>query len=596
MPASTARRGSLKLNKPVVGIAATRPARATGWSPPTVGSSTTATPSFSGSTGSIVVERADRGHRRVGPRPSDIQPDQSRSSGRCRIGCLDPDGSGWSEPASASADSGRASLSASDESRHATKSRRGGRQSRLRRQTPGRSREMITELVTDAARLRTRACIGPDRGRDPAVPCSAAPARSVDQQLRARSAPCGSPATGLPGPEPRLQLETHVPHNWDQRPAESADVSRDTVSLRRLDVPTLCGPSAPTRRRSWARPLDLIGGTTDPDRSLMTRIIRSVGFVLALASVGLGGGASGVDGQQSGGRASDADTPLPPGWELCVLEGLAAPATPANIADLDEWQAAEGGSTNNTAAFNPFNSLRTTDVTGAPIPGVDTSNNFPAFSTWAAGCSATVATLYQPNMWVITAALRAGNVTPASAFLAVVDQSAWCAVSPAGVPCYVNEVLSGADSLPASLPVSSALNVYGSVKSDLLPTSSRSQTVSADQNEVGIRDLALAAADSNVATAREPARRRFPIPAEICRQRVRQQRAVLGRSAREQWRDATSFAEYAAGLGWRRGAAVPRRGGQQFGLAGRSSGRSLQGRRATPQTPPPRPWRKPPSH
>jgi hypothetical protein len=232
----------------------------------------------------------------------------------------------------------------------------------------------------------------------------------------------------------------------------------------------------------------------------MTRLIRSVGFVLALASVGLGGGALAWTAS-SPAAAQSSDTPLPPGWELCVLEGLAAPVTPANIADLDEWQAAEGGSTNNAAAFNPFNSLRTTDLTGAPIPGVDTSNNFPAFSTWAAGCSATVATLYQPNMWVITAALRAGNVTPASAFLAVVDQSAWCAVSPAGVPCYVNEVLSGTDSLPASLPVSSALNVYGNVTSDLQAYQKSITAVSTDENEVGIRDLALAAAGSNVATA-----------------------------------------------------------------------------------------------
>jgi len=223
--------------------------------------------------------------------------------------------------------------------------------------------------------------------------------------------------------------------------------------------------------------------------------------VLILVSVGLGGGALAWAVSSPAAAQSGAFTPLPPGWELCVLEGLAAPATPANIADLDEWQAAEGGSTNNTAAFNPFNSLRTTDVTGAPISGVDTSNNFPAFSTWAAGCSATVATLYQPNMWVITAALRAGNVTPATAFLAVVDQSAWCAVSPAGIPCYVNEVLSGATTLPASLPVSSALDVYGNVTSDLSAYQQSIEKVSADQNEIGIRDLALAAASSNVATA-----------------------------------------------------------------------------------------------
>ena len=41
--------------------------------------------------------------------------------------------------------------------------------------------------------------------------------------------------------------------------------------------------------------------------------------------------------------AQSSDTPLPPGWELCVLQGVTAPVTPANIADLDEWQA--GGKT-----------------------------------------------------------------------------------------------------------------------------------------------------------------------------------------------------------------------------------------------------------
>ncbi len=305
--------------------------------------------------------------------------------------------------------------------------------------------------------------------------------------------------------------------------------------------------------------------------------------MLALASVGLGGGALAWTASSPAAAQPGAYTPLPPAWELCVLEGLAAPATPANIADLDEWQAAEGGSTNNTAAFNPFNSLRTTDVTGAPIPGVDTSNNFPAFSTWAAGCSATVATLYQPNMWVITAALRAGNVTPASAFLAVVDQSAWCAVSPAGVPCYVNEVLSGADTLPASLPVSSALNVYGNVTTDLASYQKSIETVSADQSEVGIRDLALAAAESNVATARSQFERNLPIPAEVCRERVREQRLVFGCPARQQRRDPTAHLEDAGGLRRRRGAGVSRRDGQQPALAGGRRKRSLQGCRATPR-------------
>ena len=117
----------------------------------------------------------------------------------------------------------------------------------------------------------------------------------------------------------------------------------------------------------------------------MTRTLRSVGLALVLLTAGLGGTMLAWTGGGAG--AQGGGTPLPAGWELCVLEGLASPATPANVTDLDEWQAAEGGSTNNTAAFNPFNTGRTIDVTGAPIPGVvPSSNGFPAFPNWPAGC------------------------------------------------------------------------------------------------------------------------------------------------------------------------------------------------------------------
>ena len=87
----------------------------------------------------------------------------------------------------------------------------------------------------------------------------------------------------------------------------------------------------------------------------MTRIFRSVGFVLALATAGLGAGACALSSGEAAASSPNAFTPLPPGWELCILQGISAPATAANVADLDEWQAAEGGSTNNTAAFNPYN-------------------------------------------------------------------------------------------------------------------------------------------------------------------------------------------------------------------------------------------------
>jgi hypothetical protein len=234
----------------------------------------------------------------------------------------------------------------------------------------------------------------------------------------------------------------------------------------------------------------------------MTRILRSTAFVLALATAGLGAGAFAwtVGGTAS---ASSAFTPLPPGWELCVLQGVGAPATVANVADLDDWQAAEGGSTNNTAAFNPYNTLRTTDNTGTPVPNTISANGFPAYATWAAGCAATVATLFQPNMWVITAALRSGTVTPAAAFLAVVDQSAWCAPSPTGEPCYVNAMESTPGSLALDIPASSALDVYGNVNTDLQSYQKSIAAVTADQNVVAMRNLALAASETQVQSARD---------------------------------------------------------------------------------------------
>jgi hypothetical protein len=236
----------------------------------------------------------------------------------------------------------------------------------------------------------------------------------------------------------------------------------------------------------------------------MTRIFRSVGFVVALATAGLGLGAFAWSTGDPAAAQAGGFTPLPPGWELCVLQGVGAPATAANVADLDEWQAAEGGSTNNTAAFNPYNTQRTTDNAGAAIPGVSSSaNGFPAFPSWAAGCSATIATLFQPNMWVIDAALRAGDVSPPSAFLAVVDQSSWCAPSPGGVPCYVNAMEVTPGSLALDVPSSSALDVYTNVNTDLQTYQQSIATVTADQNAVAERDLGLAATESQVAQARD---------------------------------------------------------------------------------------------
>jgi hypothetical protein len=201
-----------------------------------------------------------------------------------------------------------------------------------------------------------------------------------------------------------------------------------------------------------------------------------------------------------------ADTPLPAGWELCILQGIGAPATQANVADLDEWQLGEGGSTNNSAAYNPFNTARTTDVNNTPLPLTISANGFPAFTDWIAGCAATVATILQPNMAPVAAGLLAGNVSPPPAFLAVVDQSPWCAPSPDGTPCYSGMIGGATGNLAkAVLSASSALNVYGNVRSDLHSYQDAAMATALAQQAVLTTNQQLSAAQSILSTARSRA-------------------------------------------------------------------------------------------
>lgn len=201
--------------------------------------------------------------------------------------------------------------------------------------------------------------------------------------------------------------------------------------------------------------------------------------------------------------AAGASTPLPAGWELCILQGVGAPATQANVADLDEWQLAEGGSTNNTAAYNPFNTGRTTDVNNTPLPLAISANGFPAFTDWIAGCAATVATILQANMTPVAAALLAGNVSPAPAFLAVVDQSQWCAPSADGTPCYADMIGGATGNLAkAVLSASSALDVFGNVRTDLRAYQDAVTTDSLAQLAVSTTGQQLTAAQSILTSAR----------------------------------------------------------------------------------------------
>ena len=187
-----------------------------------------------------------------------------------------------------------------------------------------------------------------------------------------------------------------------------------------------------------------------------------------------------------------------------MLQGVSAPVTQANVDDLDAWQAAEGGSTDNSAAYNPFNTRRTTDVTNATIPSTESGNGFPAFGSWMDGCAATVATLLQMNMVSITAALQAGTVAPPGAFLATVDQSRWCAPSADGTPCYSDQILGATGNLAAALlGNSSALLVYSNVQSDLHNYQQDIVTTATDQGVLTARNAELLSAQNDLSVAQE---------------------------------------------------------------------------------------------
>ncbi len=201
-----------------------------------------------------------------------------------------------------------------------------------------------------------------------------------------------------------------------------------------------------------------------------------------------------------------AGTPLPLGWETCVLEGVGAPVTPNGTADLDEWQVVEGGSTNNTASFNPFNALQVTDSTGAALPAVVSSNGFPAFPTWVTGCAATVAALLQPTMAPIVTALQAGGNSVPGVFLIAVDQTPWCAPSADGIPCYASQILAG-EIVEALLRGSSASQLTGSLTSysgtstDLRSYEENAYVAAADQNLVAAKNGLLTVSEQDLSVA-----------------------------------------------------------------------------------------------
>lgn len=187
---------------------------------------------------------------------------------------------------------------------------------------------------------------------------------------------------------------------------------------------------------------------------------------------------------------------LPEAWELCILENLGAPVNAADVGDLEVWQVAEGGSTANANTFNPFNTKRATDAAGNPLPAVMVGAGFPAFASWPAGCSATTATILQPNMAAIDASLSTGGQPVPSAFLATVDQTPWCAPDN-GQPCYgafMSLGIAPGDPTRALSLLSDSANAVSAYGHDVSQIASLEGTLSEQQSELVAAQQAVAAA------------------------------------------------------------------------------------------------------
>ena len=114
--------------------------------------------------------------------------------------------------------------------------------------------------------------------------------------------------------------------------------------------------------------------------------------------------------------AAGAYSPL--SWAQALLGYLGLPVTSQNLTAITAWELAEGGNWFNSARFNPLD-------TTMPEPGATAMNGVgvKAYTSWAEGFTATIATLNNGLYGPILAALRKGD--DALAVAAAVAASPW---------------------------------------------------------------------------------------------------------------------------------------------------------------------------
>lgn len=108
----------------------------------------------------------------------------------------------------------------------------------------------------------------------------------------------------------------------------------------------------------------------------------------------------------------------PATWADALLATLGDPVSTENERAVTAWERAEGGHWGNTAAYNPLNTTQ-------PEPGSRPMNSVgvQAYTSWAQGMQATVATLRNGRYGGILSALQAGNCAPCVAV--AVGNSPW---------------------------------------------------------------------------------------------------------------------------------------------------------------------------
>ncbi len=108
----------------------------------------------------------------------------------------------------------------------------------------------------------------------------------------------------------------------------------------------------------------------------------------------------------------------PSSWAQALLGYLGMPRTGQNVTAITSWELAEGGNWFNSARYNPLD-------TTMPEPGATSMNSVgvKAYTSWAEGFTATVATLRNGLYGPILSALQKGD--DALAVAAAVAASPW---------------------------------------------------------------------------------------------------------------------------------------------------------------------------